>query len=252
MHWFKPTRKLSYNMSYSSRWAKLSEKPISEPKATSEPTTYKPAVLLNRAADGLVNTSLPAQRAPKLAPTTLAAATLASATTLKPMEASEKYRTGVKPMDDKRRPTAANVESVDEFPSLGKAVPKVPKAADPPKAMNFAALSRDWAQKQKEDEEKAKEEKEKQRLADYIKHKEQMRLRKDENDLRKSGVFGIRIPSKRADSDDEKYSDAYKSENSDEPYLSDDQYADDVYEEEEEEEDCDSGWNQRKHRDEMY
>ena len=148
-------------MSYASRWAKTSEKP------TSEATTSKPAVFLNRAADGLVNTSLPAQRAPKLAPTTLAAATLSS-TTLKPMEASEKYRTGVKPMDDKRRVTPANVESADEFPSLGKAVPKAPKAADPPKSMNFAALSRDWAQKQKEDEEKAKEEKEKQRLADYI------------------------------------------------------------------------------------
>jgi hypothetical protein len=153
---------------------------------------------------------------------------------------------------EKRRAVVANVGSAEEFPSLGKAVPKVPKAADPPKAMNFAALSRDWAQKQKEDEEKAKEEKEKQRMADYMKHKEQMRLRKDENDLRKSGVFGIRVPSKKADSDDEKYSDAYKSENSDEPYLSDDQYADDAYDEEEEEEDCDGGWNQRKHRDEMY
>ena len=245
MHGSKPATHKLLIMSYASRWAKTSEKP------TSEATTSKPAVFLNRAADGLVNTSLPAQRAPKLAPTTLAAATLSS-TTLKPMEASEKYRTGVKPMDDKRRVTPANVESADEFPSLGKAVPKAPKAADPPKAMNFAALSRDWAQKQKEDEEKAKEEKEKQRLADYMKHKEQLRLRKDENDLRKSGVFGIRVPSKKTDSDDEKYSDAYKSENSDEPYLSDDHYADDAYDEEEEEEDCDGGWNQRKHRDEMY
>jgi hypothetical protein len=79
-----------------------------------------------------------------------------------------------------------------------------------------------------------------------------MRRAKDDEVLRKSGVFGIRIPSKKTDSDEEKYEDAYKSENSDEPYLSDDQYADDVYEEEEEEEECDGNWNQRKHRDEMY
>jgi hypothetical protein len=232
MHWFKPTRKLSYIMSYASRWAKLSSE-----MQTSEPTTSKPAVFLNRAADGLVNTSLPAQRAPKLAPTTLAAATL---TTLKPMEASEK-----------RRAVIVNIGSTDEFPSLGKAVPKAPKAAEPSK-MNFAALSRDWAQKQKEDEENAKEEKEKQRVIDYMKRKEQMQRTKDEITILKSGGFGIRIPSKKVDSDEEKYEDAYKSDYSDESYPSDDQYADDVYEEEEEEEDCDNGWNQRKHRDEMY
>jgi hypothetical protein len=233
-------------MSYVSRWAK----PSSEPTASE-----KPAVFLNRAADGLVNTSLPAQRAPKLAPTTLAAATLTTPN-LKPMEASEKYRSYTKPTDEKRRVPLANVESVDEFPSLGKApqkdVPKAPKASDPRPAMNFASLSRDWAQKQKEDEEKAKEEKEKQRVLDYMNHREQMRRAKDDEVLRKSGVFGIRIPSKKTDSDEEKYEDAYKSENSDEPYLSDDQYADDAYEEEEEEEEYDGGWNQRKHRDEMY
>ena len=228
-------------MSYVSRWAK----PSSE-SAASE----KPAVFLNRAADGLVNTSLPAQRAPKLAPTTLAAATLSTASALKPMEASEKYRSYTKPTDEKRRVPIANVESVDEFPSLGKAPQKaVPKAGP---AMNFASLSRDWAQKQKEDEVKIKEEKEKQRLEENLLHKERERRSKDDEVLRKSGVFGIRIPSKKTDSDEEKYEDAYKSENSDEPYLSDDQYADDVYEEEEEEEDCDGNWNQRKHRDEMY
>ena len=118
--------------------------------------------------------------------------------------------------------------------------------------MNFAALSRDWAQKQKEDEENAKEEKEKQHVIDYMKRKEQMQRTKDEITILKSRGFGIRIPSKKVDSDEEKYEDAYKSDYSDESYLSDDQYADDVYEEEEEEEDCDNGWNQRKHRDEMY
>jgi hypothetical protein len=227
-------------MSYVSRWAKPS----------SESSDSKPAVFLNRAADGLVNTSLPAQRAPKLAPTTLAAATLSNASALKPMEASEKYRSYTRPTDEKRRVPIANVESVDEFPSLGKAPQKaVPKAGP---AMNFASLSRDWAQKQKEDEEIAKEEKEKQRGLDYMKHREQMQRAKDDQMLRKTGIVGIRIPSKKTDSDEEKYEDAYKSENSDEPYLSDDQYADDVYEEEEEEEEYDGGWNQRKHRDEMY
>jgi len=213
-------------MSYASRWSKLSE------KTTSEPTASKPAVFLNRAADGLVNTSLPAQRAPKLAPTTLAAATL------KPMEASEK-----------RRIVVANVESAEEFPSLGKAVPK---ATEPPKVMNFAALSREWAQKQKEDEIKEKEEKEKQKIAEQLKSKERERIAKDERELRKSGIVGLRIPSKKADSDDEKYSDAYRSENSDEPYQSDDPDVDDYEEEEEEDYECDGGWNQRKHRDEMY
>jgi hypothetical protein len=231
-------------MSYVSRWAK----PSSEQTA-SERSDSKPAVFLNRAADGLVNTSLPAQRAPKLAPTTLAAATLSTAT-LKPMEASEKYRAYTKPTDEKRRAPIANVESVDEFPSLGKAPQKALPKVGP--AMNFASLSRDWAQKQKEDEVKTKEEKEKQRIEDNLLHKERERRSKDDQVLRKTGIVGIRIPSKKTDSDEEKYDDAYKSENSDEPYLSDDQYADDVYEEEEEEEEYDGGWNQRKHRDEMY
>ena len=224
-------------MSYVSRWAK----PSSEP-------SQKPAVLLNRAADGLVNTSLPAQHAPKLVPTTLAAAT-ASSTTLKPMDASDKYRPS---MTEKRRPAVANVESVDEFPSLGKAIPKAPKAAEPRPAMNFAALSRDWAQKQKEDEVKSKEEKEKQRAEENLLHKERERRSKEDEVLRKSGIFGIQVGRKKADSDEEKYAEAYKSENSDDSYLSDDQYADDVYEEEEDEEDCDGNWSQRKHRDEMY
>ena len=225
-------------MSYVSRWAK----PSSE-------SSQKPAVFLNRAADGLVNTSLPAQHAPKLVPTTLASATLA---TLKPMNASDKYRPSTKTMDDKRRAPVANVESVDEFPSLGKAVPKAPKAADPRPAMNFASLSRDWAQKQKEDEVKSKEEKEKQRAEENLLHKERERRSKEDEVLRKSGIFGIQVGRKKADSDEEKYAEAYKSENSDDSYLSDDQYADDVYEEEEEEEDCDGNWSQRKHRDEMY
>jgi len=225
-------------MSYVSRWAK----PSSESSAASQ----KPAVFLNRAADGLVNTSLPAQHAPKLVPTTLASATLA---TLKPMNASDKYRPFT---TDKRRAPVANVESVDEFPSLGKAIPKAPKAADPRPAMNFASLSRDWAQKQKEDEVKAKEEKEKQRAEENLLHKERERRSKEDEVLRKSGIFGIQVGRKKADSDEEKYAEAYKSENSDDSYLSDDQYADDVYEEEEEEEDCDGNWSQRKHRDEMY
>jgi hypothetical protein len=214
-------------MSYVSRWAKPSSDNDSNPfQKNSKP------VFLNRAADGLVNTSLPAQNAPKLIPTTLAAATL------KPMEASEK-----------RRAPTANVESVDEFPSLGKSKPKV---AETRPTMNFAALSRDWAQKQKEDEAKDKEEKEKQRVEDQLKYKEQMRRAKDEEVLRKSGIFGIRVGRKKSDSDDEKYSDAYKSENSDEPYLSDGPDTEEAYEDEEEEYECDGGWNQRKHRDEMY
>ena len=232
-------------MSYVSRWAKPSSESSSE---------QKPAVFLNRAADGLVNTSLPAQRAPKMVPTTLAAATASA--TLKPMDASDKYRSYTKPTDEKRRAPVANVESVDEFPSLGKATqqaaPKAPKAADPRPAMNFAALSRDWAQKQKEDEVKSKEEKEKQRAEENLLHRERERRAKEDEVMRKSGVFGIQVGKKKSDSDDEKYEEAYKSENSDESYLSDDQYADDVYEEEEEEEDCDGNWNQRKHRDEMY
>ena len=236
-------------MSYVSRWAK----PSSEMSA-SEPSASKPAVFLNRAADGLVNTSLPAQRAPKMVPTTLAAATLATATlataTLKPMEASDKFRAYTKPTDEKRRVHIANVESVDEFPSLGKAPQKaVPKVGP---AMNFASLSRDWAQKQKEDEVKTKEEKEKQRSEENLLHKERERRAKEDEVLRKSGIFGIQLGRKKSDSDEEKYAEAYKSENSDESYLSDDQYTADVYEEEEEEDECDGNWNQRKHRDEMY
>jgi len=183
----------------------------------------------------VVNTSLPAQLAPKLAPVTLASAT-----------------TSLAPINLKHNKTIASVTSMEDFPSLGGK--KFQTTTITPK-MSFAELSRSWADKQKEEEAKAKEEAEKARMKAQLEQNERLRIAKDEMALRRTGLVSIpNMNRKKVDSDEERYLDEEKSSNSDEPYLSDDG-ADDVYEDDQEEEEeylNDGTWDSRKHRDELY
>ena len=185
----------------------------------------------------VVNTSLPAQLAPKLKPVTLASATAAPlAQPLAPL---------------KHGKAAANVSSMDDFPSLGKSVAK-PMAAS---GTSFASLSRTWAQQQKEDDTKAKEEAD--REASWKQYQLQLREKEaiENSAMQRISLSGAvhLLNKKKGDSDDEKFFEDDKSRHSDEHYSSDEP-DEEVYDDDENEEDYvnDGTWDPRKHRDELY
>ena len=162
----------------------------------------------------LVNTSLPAKQAPALVPATLASLT----TPLAPIK------------NKKPIPTAE-----DDFPTLGK--PKVVA----PVVTNFAALSRDWAAKQKEEAERLQNEKELAIHSHKAKLSEWEKEQRDEQALRRLGA--ISLPSSKKE--EEPYVDPYRVEHSDESDIP-------MEEEEEEEEELDDDWDNRKHHGDLY
>lgn len=192
----------------------------------------------------LVNTSLPAKMAPKLAPATLASLTTNhEATAPKPYSLSERLselRTGTSGFAPYQKPYQAPssvaltsvkkpTNTEEEFPSLGAAKPKTVAASGKP---SFSELSRDWGKKQKEEEEKAKEEAKKE--ADH-----QRQLLQEQEKRQNIRIIPVRIAKKKQKEEELPLSDL-----SDDPPME--------YEEEEEEEECEDGWNGRKHRDELY
>ena len=183
----------------------------------------------------VVNTSLPAQLAPKLKPVTLASATAAP----------------LAPMSIKHGKAAANVSSMDDFPSLGgKSVAK-PMAAS---GTSFAALSRTWAQQQKEEDVKAKEEAE--REASWKQYQQQLREKEaiENSAMQRISLSGAvhLLNKKKGDSDDEKFFEDDKSRHSDD-YYSSDEPEEEVFDDDENEDDYvnDGTWDPRKHRDEL-
>ena len=190
----------------------------------------------------VVNTSLPAQLAPKLKPVTLASATAAPLANGVPLA----------PISIKNQKAAANVSSMDDFPSLGgKSVAK-PMAAS---GTSFAALSRTWAQQQKEDDAKAKEEAE--REASWKQYQQQLREKEaiENSAMQRISLSGAvhLLNKKKGDSDDEKFFEDDKSRHSDDYYSSDDP-EEEVVDDDENEDDYvnDGTWDPRKHRDELY
>ena len=184
----------------------------------------------------VVNTSLPAQLAPKLKPVTLASATAAP----------------LAPIHVKNHKAAANVSSMDDFPSLGgKSVAK-PMAAS---GTSFAALSRNWAQQQKEEDAKAKEEAEREASWKQFQQLQREKEAIDNSSMQRISLSGAvhLLNKKKGDSDDEKFFEDDKSRHS-EDYYSSDEPDEEVYEDEENEEDYvnDGTWDPRKHRDELY
>ena len=176
----------------------------------------------------VVNTSLPAQLAPKLVPVTLASAT-ASSVPLAPIR--------------KR----IHAPSMDDFPSLGGSrvqAPVVPKTS-------FVELSRNWAEKQKADKEAIIRMEEEKRMLEQAELRLQERAAKEAQELLKVRITGI-IRPKKGDSDDEKYIEDNKRPLSDEPYVSDEPSDEPIDDDEEEEFVNDGSWNSRKHRDELY
>lgn len=190
----------------------------------------------------VVNTSLPAQLAPKLKPVTLATATAAPLANGVPLA----------PINIKNHKAAANVSSMEDFPSLGgKSVVK-PMAVS---GTSFAALSRNWAQQQKEDDAKAKEEAE--REASWKQYQLQLREKEaiENSEMRRISLSGAvhLLNKKKGDSDDEKFFEDDKSHHS-EDYYSSDEPEEEVFDDDENEEDYvnDGTWDPRKHRDELY
>ena len=184
----------------------------------------------------VINTSRPAQLAPKLTPVTLASATAAP----------------LAPVSIKHHKTAANVSSMEDFPSLGG---KSVATSAVTSGASFASLSRNWAQQQKEEDAKAKEEAE--REASWKQYQLQQREKEaSENSAMQrislSGAVHL-LNKKKGDSDDEKFFEDDKSRHSDEHYSSDEP-DEEVYDDDENEEDYvnDGTWDPRKHRDELY
>jgi len=180
----------------------------------------------------VVNTSLPAKLAPKLAPVTLAAA---PSGTLEPMCIKQKK--------------TANMTSMEDFPSLGgKTASKAPVATK----TSFASLSREWAAKAKEDEAKAKEEAESEARLKQFRAKELEKQAAEAFAVRRIGASMTHVQSrKKIDEEDLKYIED-EAAMVEETYSSDEP-VEEVYEDEEDGEyDCDGVWDPRKHRDELY
>jgi hypothetical protein len=181
----------------------------------------------------VVNTSLPAQLAPKLTPVTLASATAAPLAPLKHGKA------------------AANVSSLDDFPSLGKSVAKSTVVS----GTSFAALSRNWAQQQKEEEAKAREEAEREASWKQFQLQERAKEASENSEMQRISLSGAvhLLNKKKGDSDDEKFFEDDRVHYSDDHYSSDEP-EEEVYDDDENEEDYinDGTWDPRKHRDDLY
>ncbi len=182
----------------------------------------------------VVNTSLPAQLAPKLKPVTLASATAAPLAPLKHGKA------------------AANVSSMDDFPSLGKSVAKPLAVAS---GTSFASLSRNWAQQQKEEDAKAKEEAAREASWKQFQQQEREKEASENSEMQRISISkGLHLLNKKkGDSDDEKFFEDDNVHYSDDHYSSDEP-DEEVFDDDENEDDYvnDGTWDPRKHRDELY
>jgi hypothetical protein len=121
----------------------------------------------------IVNTSLPAKQAPKLAPATLASLTSNGSTPITNSSLSggsgakksfaSKFKEQVRAAEDPNYippPKLVNFESEEDFPSLGGPGPKKNTVVLPPvvapSTQSFAEKAKDWAKKKEDEEEKAR------------------------------------------------------------------------------------------------
>lgn len=206
-------------------------KPSDAPSIQSEPRRWGAEL------KPVVNTSLPAQLAPKLKPVTLASATAAP----------------LAPINIKNQKAAANVSSMDDFPSLGGKKAAKPLAVA--SGTSFAALSRNWAQQQKEEDTKAKEEAEREASWKQFQQQEREKEASENSEMQRISLSGAvhLLNKKKGDSDDEKFFEDDHVHYSDDHYSSDEP-DEEVYDDDENEEDYvnDGTWDPRKHRDELY
>jgi hypothetical protein len=143
--------------------------------------------------DTLVNTSLPAKEAPRLAPATLASITSTSATTgtINAVTGITSTLSSLR-LEKKLAPLSKVQLTDDDFPTLGAKPVKSAKAST--QGANYAALSREWAKKQEEDAVAAKDaaEKEKNRI-----QVEQSIRQKEAKEAEEFRMRNIMLPVKR-------------------------------------------------------
>lgn len=220
----------------------------------------------------IVNTSLPAQMAPKLAPATLASLTgngstpIATSGSGSKKSFADKFKEQVRIAEDpnyKPPPKPVDLKSEDDFPSLG--APKKPVAgawgAKPtvtaantiiepvqkPAGPSFAEKAKEWANKKAEEEEKARR-----RALKAEKTRREALL------MRTMPILGMRRLQGQYDEEDEDDDDY--NPNYDESSLGDDSYEvpeDDESPSEEEENEDDAEFNQNvgwdgRRRDDLY
>lgn len=211
--------------------AAVPSKPSDTPSTQAEPRRWGAEL------KPVINTSLPAQLAPKLKPVTLASATAAPLMPLAPL---------------KHGKAAANVSSMDDFPSLGKSVAKPPAVAS---GTSFASLSRNWAQQQKEEDVKAKEEAAREASWKQFQQQEREKEALDDSSMQRLSLSGAvhLLNKKKGDSDDEKFFEDDNVHYSDDHYSSDEP-DEEAYDDDENEEEYanDGTWDPRKHRDDLY
>ena len=197
--------------------------------------------------DSLVNTSLPAKEAPRLAPATLASITSAgtSASTTNSATSAVAYRFSSMSL----KPVPKVHLTDDDFPTLGAKPAKTVVPVAQVSQTNFAALSREWAKKQEEDALVAKDaaEKERNRIQN-----EQFIRQKEAKEAEEFRMRNIMLPVKRNQKEQQvldiggNESDGSVAESYDSPPEID--YEE---EEEEEEEEMNSHWDGRRYRNEL-
>lgn len=210
---------------------------------------YVPPSLRNHSSAQLVNTSLPAKEAPKLVPATLASITSSSDGNNASSVATSVKNTNLEKVSIyKGNDKKVNLGS-DDFPSLGgKPKASVVKPVEKP-AMNFAAMSREWAEKQKEEARIAAEEAEKERMRLQLERMMKEKEEKEEKIYKKQMISLASIKrtkeneaENRNDYDDDDYTEE------DELYESP---LDEDEEDEDEEDEYNSQWDGRRYRDEL-
>lgn len=211
----------------------------------------------------VVNTSLPAKEAPKLAPATLASITGGGA----PVGASgsgpkksfaAKFAEQAKIASDpnyKPPPKPVNVESEDDFPTLGG--PKKPAAgawskpknevveSAPEKAttLSFADKAKEWAKQKEEEEEQAR-----------IKAMEEEKKQREAALHRRMNIIGINRYNRQyaAEDDEDEYYNAEESSLGDDDSYEVPEFEEETSEEEDEEEfNQNVGWDGRR-KDDLY
>ena len=200
--------------------------------------------------DTLVNTSLPAKEAPRLAPATLASITTATSATSATSVTSAVTGIASRFSTMHLKPLSKVHLTDDDFPTLGAKPVKAPTVPVAQVAQtNFAALSREWAKKQEEDALVAKEAAEKER--NHIQVLQSIR-QKEAKEAEEFRMRTILLPVKRNQKEQQvldiggNESDGSVAESYDSPPEID--YEE---EEEEEEEEMNSHWDGRRYRNEL-
>ena len=187
----------------------------------------------------LVNTSIPAKEAPKLAPATLASLTTSGdiPSVTHSMKTMNLEKVSIYKGNEKK----GNLTQ-DDFPSLGKA--STTKAPVKP-VMNFAEKAREWALKQQEDARLAAEEAEKERARLHV---EKMMREKEEQEEKRFKKTMITLSSIKKTDELEEEKRIYDEDSieEEEPYESPLEE-----EEEEEHEEYQSHWDGRRYHDEL-